>query len=196
MSITVSKTRDKLVDVARQLFARLGFEKTTMNDIAQASNKGRRTLYTYFKSKEDILLAVIESEMDQLYNILAEIVEEDIPAKEKLTSFLYTRLDTMKIIVARNGTIRAEFFRDIWRVEKARKRFNIQEPILIKKILESGVGEGVFEIPDVEATAYIIHQALRGLDVPYIRGKMGDSQSERENVMNLFFNGIKKKTIE
>ena len=193
MSITVTKTRDKLVDVARQLFARLGFEKTTMNDIAQASNKGRRTLYTYFKNKEDILLAVIESEMDQLHKILAEIVEQNIPANEKLTAFLYTRLDTMKMIIARNGTIRAEFFRDIWRVEKARKRFNIQEPILIHKILDKGVEEGVFEIPDIEATAYIIHQTLRGLDVPYIRGKMSNTETDRDNVMNLFFNGIKKK---
>jgi len=193
MSITVSKTRDKLVDVARQLFASLGFDKTTMNDIAQASNKGRRTLYTYFKNKDEVLLAVVRSEIDQLHTILAELVEQDMPADDKLTAFLYTRLDAMKMIVARNGSIRAAFFRDIWRVEKARKKFNIQETVLIKKILEDGVEEGVFEIPDTEATAYIIHQALRGLDVPYIRGKMGDSESERDNVMNLFFNGIKKK---
>ena len=193
MSITVSKTRDKLVDVARQLFARIGYDKTTMNDIAQASNKGRRTLYTYFKNKDDVLLAVIESEMDQLDKILLDLVEQDMPANEKLVAFLYTRLDAMKMIVARNGTIRAAFFRDIWRVEKARKKFNIQETLLLKRILDEGVAEGVFEIPDVEATAYIIHQVLRGLDVPYIRGKMGDSESERETVMNLFFNGIKKK---
>ena len=193
MSITVSKTRDNLVDVARQLFARLGFDKTTMNDIAQASNKGRRTLYTYFKNKDDVLLAVVQSEMDQLHTILAELVEQDMPADKKLVAFLYTRLNAMKMIVARNGTIRAAFFRDIWRVEKARKRFNIQETMLIKKILEVGIDEGIFDVPDIEATAYIIHQALRGLDVPYIRGKMGDSESERENVMNLFFNGIKKK---
>ena len=193
MSITVFKTRDKLVEVARQLFARIGFEKTTMNDIAQASNKGRRTLYTYFKNKDDVLLAVVESEMDQLDKILSDLVDQDMPATEKLVAFLYTRLDAMKMIVARNGTIRAAFFRDIWRVEKARKKFNIQETLLLKRVLDEGVAEGVFEIPDVEATAYIIHQALRGLDVPYIRGKMGDSESERENVMNLFFNGIKKK---
>jgi len=193
MSITVSKTRDKLVDVARQLFARMGFDKTTMNDIAQASNKGRRTLYTYFKSKDDILLAVVESEMDQLHKTLLGLVEQNMPANEKLIAFIYTRLNTMKMIVARNGTIRAAFFRDIWRVEKARKKFNIQETLLIKKILYDGVEEGAFEIPDIKATAYIIHQALRGLDVPYIRGKIGDSESERENVMNLFFNGIQKK---
>jgi len=179
--------------VARQLFARIGYDKTTMNDIAQASNKGRRTLYTYFKNKDDVLLAVIESEMDQLDKILLDLVEQDMPANEKLVAFLYTRLDAMKMIVARNGTIRAAFFRDIWRVEKARKKFNIQETLLLKRILDEGVAEGVFEIPDVEATAYIIHQVLRGLDVPYIRGKMGDSESERETVMNLFFNGIKKK---
>ena len=58
--MAVVKTRKKLVDVARQLFAKNGLENTTMNDIAQASGKGRRTLYTYFKSKEDIYWAVIE----------------------------------------------------------------------------------------------------------------------------------------
>ena len=52
--MSVSKTRQKLVDVARQLFAKNGLESTTMNDIATASGKGRRTLYTYFKSKEEI----------------------------------------------------------------------------------------------------------------------------------------------
>ena len=52
--MAISKTRNLLVDVARQLFARNGVDDTTMNDIALASKKGRRTLYTYFKSKEDI----------------------------------------------------------------------------------------------------------------------------------------------
>ena len=44
--MAVSKTRAKLVDVARQLFAKKGVDDTTMNDIAVASKKGRRTLYT------------------------------------------------------------------------------------------------------------------------------------------------------
>ncbi len=43
-NIYMSKTREMLVDVARQLFAKSGLENTTMNDIAIASRKGRRTL--------------------------------------------------------------------------------------------------------------------------------------------------------
>ena len=61
--MAVSKTRNLLVDIARQLFAKKGFENTTMNDIAIASEKGRRTLYTYFKSKEEIYYAVIQPTM-------------------------------------------------------------------------------------------------------------------------------------
>ncbi|MCD7938136.1 MAG: TetR/AcrR family transcriptional regulator [Tannerellaceae bacterium] len=197
MAVTVSKTRDMLVDVARQLFARMGVDNTTMNDIAQASKKGRRTLYTYFKSKNEIYLAIVESELDKLHNMLLEVAGKDLPADEKLLTFIYARLDAVKSIVFRNGTLRANFFRDIWRVEKVRKSFDIREVEIIKGILESGVKEGVFCMPDVEITALVLHHALKGLEVPYIRGMMGNSISERikrrDNVMNLIFNGIKIK---
>ena len=58
--MSISKTRQKLVDVARQLFAKNGIANTTMNDIAKASGKGRSKLYNYFNSKEDAYDAVIE----------------------------------------------------------------------------------------------------------------------------------------
>ena len=61
-----SKTRERLLDVARQLFASNGVEKTTMNDIATASDKGRRTIYTYFKNKKEIYEAVIERESEAI----------------------------------------------------------------------------------------------------------------------------------
>ncbi len=195
--MTVSKTRDMLVDVARQLFARMGVDNTTMNDIAQASRKGRRTLYTYFKSKNDIYQAVIETELDKLYKVLLDVAAKDLPADEKLITFIYTRLDAVKSLVFRNGTLRANFFRDIWRVEKVRKGFDLREIEIIKGILDAGVKEGIFQMPDVEVTALVLHYALKGLEVPYIRGKMGDTISQRirrrDNVMNLIFNGIKIK---
>lgn len=195
MSMTVSKTRETLVDVARQLFARMGVDNTTMNDIAQASHKGRRTLYTYFKSKDDIFAAVIESEIDQLLDVLQEIASQDLPADKKLMTFIYQRLDAVKTVVFRNGTLRARFFRDIWRVEKARKKFDKKETEILKNILDYGVKEGIFNIPNTDITALIIHHALKGLEVPYVRGFLADSDEERKilktNVMNLILNGIK-----
>ena len=80
----LSKTRAQLVDVARQLFAKMGVENTTMNDIALASKKGRRTLYTYFKSKEDIYLAVVESQLDILLDTRKRVADNHILFYEKL----------------------------------------------------------------------------------------------------------------
>ena len=82
--MSVSKTRQKLVDVARQLFAKNGLESTTMNDIALASGKGRRTLYTYFKSKEEIYYAVIEGELERLSDKLDEVAARKIRPQDKL----------------------------------------------------------------------------------------------------------------
>ena len=168
-----------LVDVARQLFARMGVDNTTMNDIAQASRKGRRTLYTYFKSKNEIYLAVVESELDQLHKMLVDVASKDLPADEKLLTFIYSRLDAVKALVFRNGTLRATFFRDIWRVEKVRKSFDLREVEIIKGILDDGVKEGIFSMPDTDITALVLHHALKGLEVPYIRGIMGDNISQR-----------------
>lgn len=195
--MSVSKTRDMLVDVARQLFARMGVDNTTMNDIAQASQKGRRTLYTYFKSKNEIYLAVVESELNKLHRMLVDVAAKELPADEKLINFIYTRLDTVKAIVFRNGTLRATFFRDIWRVEKVRKSFDLREIDIIKGILDDGVKEGVFQMPDTNVTALVLHYSLKGLEVPYIRGLMGDTIQQRikrrDNVINLVFNGIRVK---
>ena len=87
--MTVSKTKAKLVDVARQLFAKMGVENTTMNDIALASKKGRRTLYTYFKSKDEIYLAVVESELDILSDMMKRVAEKNISPDEKLLEMIY-----------------------------------------------------------------------------------------------------------
>ena len=197
MPVTVSKTRDMLVDVARQLFARKGLDETTMNDIAQASGKGRRTLYTYFKNKNEIYAAVVESELDRLHKMLVDVGEKDLPADEKLMTLIYTRLDAVKSLVFRNGTLRATFFRDIWRVEKVRKEFDLREIEIIKNILDDGVKNGIFAMPDTGITALVLHHALKGLEVPYIRGLMGDNINQRikrrDNVMNLIFNGIRIK---
>ncbi len=195
MPVTVSKTRSMLVEVARQLFARMGVDNTTMNDIAQASKKGRRTLYTYFKNKNEIYVAVVESELNRLYEMLRTIADKQLPADEKLITFIYTRLDTIKAVVFRNGTLRGTFFRDIWRVEKIRKNFDLKEVELLKTIMHDGVKEGLFEMPDPDITALVLHYALKGLEVPYIRGVMGDNIQQRikrrDNVINLIYNGIK-----
>lgn len=172
--MTVLKTRAKLVDVARQLFAKKGVEATTMNDIAVASKKGRRTLYTYFKSKDQIYMAVGESELKMLSDTMDKVAKKPTVPDEKILELITTHLDIIKMAVYRNGTLRADFFRDIWRVEAMRKYFDNNEIKLFREVLREGKEQGLFDIDNVEITADILHYCIKGIEVPYIRGQIGE----------------------
>lgn len=172
--MTVLKTRAKLVDVARQLFAKKGVEDTTMNDIAQASKKGRRTLYTYFKSKEQIYMAVVESELEMLSTQMEKAASRPVSPDKKILELIMTHLDAIKMVVYRNGTLRADFFRDIWRVEAMRKEFDRKEIALFRRVLHEGKEQNLFDIDNVEITADILHYCIKGIEVPYIRGQIGE----------------------
>ena len=176
--MSISKTRQLLVDVARQLFAKKGLENTTMNDIAVASNKGRRTLYTYFKSKEDIYSAVIASELERLSDKLDEVAAKKIPPQDKIIELIYTHLNMIKETVVRNGNLRAEFFRNIWTVEKIRKNFDADEIELFRKVYADGKAEGEFDIENIELVADITHYCVKGLEVPFIYGRLGRGLTE------------------
>lgn len=161
------------VDVARHLFASKGLEGTTMNDIAVASKKGRRTLYTYFKNKEEIYYAVIETEMERLSDKMDEVASRDMDSEQKVLSLIYTHLNMIKEAVTRNGNLRAEFFRNIWMVERVRKSFDHEELEIFHRVLQEGCEKGRLCIDNISLMADIIHYSLKGLEVPYIFGRLG-----------------------
>ena len=171
--MSISKTRQMMVDVARQLFAQKGFENTTMNDIALASGRGRRTLYTYFKKKEEVYYAVIEGELERLSDKMDEVAARKIRPQEKVIELIYTHLSMIKETVMRNGNLRAAFFRNIWMVEKVRKNFDDDEIQLFRKVYTEGKTDGEFDIDNVDLVADITHYCIKGLEVPFIYGRLG-----------------------
>ena len=193
----VLKTREKLIEIARQLFAHKGVENTTMNDIASASDKGRRTIYTYFRSKRDIYNAVVKTESDKSIDKLSAIVALPVDPQQKLMDFIFARFEAIKESVSRNGTLKAGFFRDVRKVDRARRSNTTSEANMLKQILLEGVNQGVFHIRHVEQTAMVMLLSLQGLDVPYIRDNFSELGIEklklREYIEAFIMNGIKNK---
>ena len=180
--MSISKTRQKLIDVARKLFATKGIEATTMNDIATQSGRGRRTLYTYFRNKEEIYGAVVESELEYISREMDKVVQAKIAPEKKIVQVVYKHLSLIADIVKRNGNINAEFFRDINKVERTRKKFDLEEIFAIRSILKQGVEEGRFQVDHVNLTADIIHCSIKGMEVPYIFDKVGSGISVEDSI--------------
>lgn len=194
--MSISKTRQKLIDIARQLFAKNGVANTTMNDIAVASGKGRRTLYTYFNSKEEVYSAVIESELERLSDKLDEVAAMKMRPLDKVIELIYTHLIMIRETVVRNGNLRAEFFRNIWMVEKVRKKFDDYEIDLFRKVYQEGKVDGEFDIDDVNLVADITHYCIKGLEVPFIYGRIGHGLTEEASkplVAKVVYGALGKK---
>ena len=197
--MSISKTRQKLVDVARQLFAKNGVANTTMNDIAKASGKGRRTLYTYFKSKDDVYYAVIESELERLSDKLDEVAAKKMKPQAKIVELIYTHLSMIKETVVRNGNLRADFFRNIWLVEKVRKSFDEDELEIFRKVYTDGKEDGEFDIENVDLVANITHYCIKGLEVPFIYGRLGHGLTEetsRPLVTKVVYGALGKSNLK
>lgn len=161
----VSKTRDKLIEVARQLFAYKGVENTTMNDIAAASDKGRRTIYTYFKNKREIYNAVLERQSNAVIERLRSIVESDIPPVEKLRTYLSNRFDIVSECPhPKLDKYRSLFNRDVRRLEKVNRLAINKEKELFGQLLNEGVKSGDFDPEQARRAPLILSAALSSID--------------------------------
>ena len=146
---TMTETRERIVNEARELFAKQGYDNVNINDIASACDIGRRTVYTYFTGKDDIYMAVIETELERLIARMAAVAQADLTPDKKLLEMIFTRLVAIKEVVHRNGSLKADFFQDIMLVEKVRKRFDRKEMgILRREGARKATKYHVIKLPD------------------------------------------------
>ncbi len=192
----MSNTKKMLIEVARDLFAKNGKKDVTMNDIAEATKKGRRTLYTYFNNKEEIYKAIIDIELNTILERMKVVFAQEAEPDVKLTNLILAHLDAVKDVVTRNGSLRADFFRDIYEVERIRRKIDVKEIAIIRKIVQDGIEKNIFKRMDPDLSSTIIFYAIKGLEVPYIRQNIStEFERHKISIVEFVFNGIKKKKI-
>lgn len=135
--------RNEIMDVAQNLFESIGYEETSVNDIIKNAKIAKGTIYYYFKSKEEILDAVIERRMNIQIQCYTELLNNGNNAVEKLEQLirenlkqnsahvkLLEYLHRKENIVMHQKTL----------VESVKKL----TPVIVR-IIEQGIDEGVFD---------------------------------------------------
>jgi len=88
MNTKAETIRNKIVSTADDLFYRQGFNHTSFSDISKAVGISRGNFYYHFKTKDDILAAVIESRKVGIQNMLSEWSLRIPEAKDRLIAFV------------------------------------------------------------------------------------------------------------
>jgi AcrR family transcriptional regulator len=92
MRVRTDAKRQEIVDVAAELFLERGYQGTSMSLVSQRLGGSKATLYGYFKSKEDLLFAVLEEEVARAAEeVLSEEPGDDIREFLRRTGLRYLR---------------------------------------------------------------------------------------------------------
>lgn len=188
------QNRENILKIAREIFSKYGFKKTTLDDIANAVRKGKSSLYYYFKSKEDLFQAVIMKEVDILAHELEIVINRNTDPVDKLRDYILTKLATFRSLAnfyhAIENDVTAVGF-----IEEVKIRYEQDEIRMIKRILIEGVRKNEFEIYDFNLAAIGITTAIKGLEMPLTAGNYGDVNLERtvDIILKIMCYGIMKR---
>ena len=135
--------RNEILDVAQRLFTAKGFDNTSTNDILNEIGIARGTLYYYFKSKEEILDAMIDRTTKQLVDKAKSIVyQKDVPVFERFTSMIIT-------LNISNSSFGNEILRQVHKPQNALMHQKIEARLLaevtplITVLIEDGIKQGI-----------------------------------------------------
>jgi AcrR family transcriptional regulator len=183
-----------IIKTAQELFARFGFVKTTVDEIARAARMGKATLYYYFKGKEDLFREVIESECRILNEKIKEAVKKEETPRKKLRAFFLTRMEYLNELANIDSALKDDYLKHYAFIEKTREKTINDETEVVKNILRDGIDQNIFLIQDIDLTAFAIISALKGLEYPWsFKAPLPDVEKNVDKLTEILFNGIVKR---
>ncbi len=156
--------RNLILDAAYALFTDKGYWDTKIIDIADAAGIGKGTVYEYFESKDEIVLELFKTRVEDGYENLSELLNKDIPCEKKIKEYLGIELaNTAKVTFNKNFLVdfvkKSDAFRNPELFESIHKliknKFNI-----LHGIIQEGIGKGEFRKIDPALAAVSVMGAI------------------------------------
>lgn len=139
--------KNEILDAAEALFGQKGFDGTSTNDILSKVGIARGTLYYHFKSKEDIMDALIERYNARMLEAAKEVAaDRSIPVIERV-------IRTVMALNASSGGSNEEIMEHIHKPQNALMHQKIQRSIIVgvtpilTEIVREGIEQGLFDTP-------------------------------------------------
>ena len=192
MVVAAPSTRDAILDAADRIMSRWGFRKMTMDDLAREAGVSRRTIYMYFKGKEDVGLSSIGRVVDQVHAELEKLLKTPLPPEERLRRMLTRRVMGRIEQISDYYHSLDELFEIVRPSYMARRRKMFEREIdLITRALD----EGNFRAPNIRETAETMLLATNAF-LPYSLSvrELGDHetiQKRLEVMVDLLLIGVR-----
>ena len=141
-------TRDDILDAAAQVFRQKGFHGASMSDIASALDVQKASLYHHVKSKQEILLALLDRALIMLTEHIASIAAQAVPADQKLRQMIRGYLSAL----SENTDLTAVLLFEHRSLDKKSHSRHVPQrdtfEALWRDVINEGVKSKVFDLKD------------------------------------------------
>lgn len=179
-----------ILDAATQVFARFGFAKASVDDIARRAGVGKGTVYLHFENKEALFATVVR-------NVWGRVTEGQLAAMRglrtpdgKLRAFLGARLDQLTAI-ARTLQIAEETARELlplampYLTESRERELQIIEGIILE-----GIRAGIMEVREPHQVAIGLLGWLDGTNFTFSPDAIAEQRASEDALADVFIRGL------
>ena len=186
--------RTALLESARRVFGRAGFENATMEAIAKDADVAKGTVYLYYPSKRAIYDAAIEGCMAELEELTRVRVEAASSLRDAIATLVATRLEFFQRQQDFFRMYIAEIGRSLTQPRKARSRYVARldrQTQILQRAIARAVGRGEVRAVDPAATAQAVFDMTRGFVARHLleQGRQ-DPARDVEFLTNLIWTGL------
>ena len=186
----------QIVDAARKLFYKFGFKKVSMDEIAREAGVTKKTVYTYFSSKEELFKYFIQEESDNMKKIVEDIEKENLDFFEAVHQIIF------QLIKYKN---KRQFFKlmtneaEVLKSSIASKSLNlIDEQIqsYIYDIVKNAMDKGYIKKENPEVVTFLVYKMYIALmfDWSETREKL-DEEEIAKTILDILKNGLGEREI-
>lgn len=159
LNLTEAETRTLILDEADRLFSEIGYDKTTIADIARACGFSSANVHRVLGTKGVINRAIAERKLAGMFGLVRQAVECEESAADRLGAMYATVQKTNQEMLIERKRVHhmvAAAIEERWE-EVQRYRGHLKD--LSREIIAYGVERGEFDVPDVDAAASAVHNS-------------------------------------
>ena len=188
---------EQILNAAKKLFTNYGFKKVSMDEIASEAGVTKKTVYTYFSSKEELLKYCIKEELQNMRNIIENVESKKLDFMETVHQVIYNLLKYkknckfLKMLFKESEILKNEQLKDNLKiVDKEIQNY-------IRKQLELAIQNDKIEVQNIDITTFLIYKMYIALMIDWNEDyKKLDEKEIADNILHFLVNGLKRKEVE
>lgn len=183
-------TREEILEAAAQIFSQKGFHATSMQDIADAVHLQKASLYHHIRSKQEILVEILDQALDLLIDNMQVVMELDLPPDEKLRKAMQVYLgimldhrDLAAVLLLEHRSLAPEF-----RLRHIPRRDRFEQ--LWRDLILAGKSSGVFCCAEPGLASKALLGVMNWTITWYRPGGKLSAEKIAEQYADLFLQGL------